>query len=112
MSGKNLPRNQTIGPNKAVILEYEDGEPVPQVGFATANPPLRELMQNVESLVALTLTTNDLSTSGVSASLDGGGAVASGVALMVDKAESQEDVKDQRQMFIDGEKDIWRITAK
>lgn len=112
MRGKNLPRNQTVGPNKAVILEYEDGDPVPEVGFATANPPLRELMQNVESLVALTLTTNDLSTSGVSADLDGGGMAPSGIALMIDKAESLEDVADQRQMFIDAEQDIWRITAK
>ena len=111
MSGKNLPRNITTGPNKAIILEYEEGEPEPSLGFATANPPLADLMKNAESLVALALTTNDLSTSGVKTELSSASA-ASGIALMIDRAESQESVKDQRQLFVDGERQIWSIIQK
>ncbi len=35
----------------------------------------------------------------------------SGIALMIDKAESMEDVNDQRQIFLDKEHEIWEIIA-
>ena len=57
--------------------------------------------------IALYLTTNNLSTSGVSTQLSGGNTLPSGVALILDKAESLEDVQDQRQVFIDKEPDIF-----
>jgi hypothetical protein len=57
--------------------------------------------------IALYLTTNNLSTSGVSTQLSGGGTLPSGIALILDKAESLEDIQDQRQVFIDREPDMW-----
>lgn len=111
MSGKNLPRNMKVGPNKIVLLEYQEGEPTPTFEFATANPPLDQLRALVEMYVALLLTTNNLSTSGVSTSMQGGVAFPSGIAMMIDKAESMEDVEDQRQIFIDNEQKFWDIFA-
>jgi hypothetical protein len=107
MTGKSLPANVIVGPNKVIKLEYEEGEPKPELGYAQANPMLSELMKAVEMHVALTLTTNNLTTSGVSMQLSGSGSFASGIAMMIDKSESMEDVKDQEQIFKDAEYDIW-----
>lgn len=111
MKGKNLPKYIKTGPNKAILMEYAEGEPTPDVGFATASPPLQELMNLIEMQVALLLTTNNLSTTGVSLKLNGS-SLPSGVALIIDKAESMEDVQDQQQMFIDAEKEAFEIYTK
>ena len=111
MRGKNLPRNIKIGPSKAILMEYQEGEPAPDLGFATASPQIDALRNLVESYIALLLTTNNLSTSAVSSSLSGSTA-PSGIAMVIDKAESMEDVNDQRQIFIDNEPAIWRKINK
>lgn len=112
MKGKNLPRNVKVGPSKAILMEWSDKEdPEPSIGFASASPNLDSLKGLVEFYVAMLLTTNNLSTSGVKATLQGSGDFASGVAMMIDKAESREDVQDQEQVFRDGEPTIWRIIA-
>lgn len=111
MRGKNLPRNIKIGPSKAILMEYQEGEPAPDLGFATASPQIDALRNLVESYIALMLTTNNLSTSAVSSSLSGSTA-PSGIAMVIDKAESMEDVNDQRQIFIDNEPSIWRKINK
>ncbi len=112
MRGKNLPRNIKVGPSKAILMEYQEGEPVPELGFATASPQIDALRGLVESYIALLLTTNNLSTSSVSSSLNGQAAAPSGIAMVIDKAESMEDVNDQRQIFIDNEPAIWRKINK
>lgn len=112
MRGKNLPRNIKVGPSKAILMEYQEGEPVPELGFATASPQIDALRGLVESYIALLLTTNNLSTSSVSSSLNGQSAAPSGIAMVIDKAESMEDVNDQRQIFIDNEPAIWRKINK
>ena len=108
MTGKDLPQNIPMGPTKAIILEHEIDDPEPKIGFAQASPQLAQLSANIVSLIALTLTTNELSTSGVSTNLDST-ANPSGVSMMIDKAESMEDVEDQRALFVDAEDDIWDI---
>jgi hypothetical protein len=114
MTGKNLPSVQTHGPSKAIIAEYDPAaeDPKPEIGFASANPPLNELRAQIESQIALALTTNDMSTSQVSGSLDSGTMAPSGIALIIDKSESMEDVKDQRQIFSDAERELWPIVSK
>lgn len=112
MKGENLPRNIKVGVNKALIMEYKSGEAVPELGYATASPQIDSLRALVESYVALLLTTNNLSASSVNASLSGHTSAPSGVAMIIDKAESMEDVNDQRQIFIDKEPEIWSIVNK
>lgn len=99
--GEEPPQHIKLGPNKAILLKYRDGQAEPDIGFATASPPLEELRMLIEMYAALLLTSNNLSTSGVSTSLQGTAAFASGIALMFDKAESLEDVEDQRELFRD-----------
>lgn len=112
MKGKNLPRNVLLGPDKAIVLEHEEGEPVPEIGYLSSNPPLSDLRQIIEMQTALILTSNNLSTSGVSTQLNGNNSAASGISMIIDKSESQEDVNDQQQVFMDNEPDIWRVISK
>lgn len=108
MTGENLPRSIKVGPTKAIIAEYKkDEQAKPEMGFLNANPQLDSLRGLIEMYIALYLTTNNLSTSGVSTQLSGGNALPSGIALILDKAESLEDIQDQRQVFIDKEPDMW-----
>lgn len=112
MKGKNLPTFVKVGPNKIIRMEYQQDEPVPDLGFASAAPQLDSLRGLVESYIALLLTTNNLSTSAVSSSLNGAPTAPSGIAMIIDKSESMEDVNDQRQIFIDKEPAIWRKINK
>jgi hypothetical protein len=110
MRGMNLPHNVTLGPNKCIRLEMtgEENEPTPDIGFANGNPQLDSLMRAVEMEVALLLSTNNLSTNGVSMRLDGAQAFPSALAMMLDKAESMEDVQEQRKIFTSRESDVFR----
>lgn len=114
MTGKNLPSGVKIGPSRGIKIEYDPnaGEPAPQLGFLSANPPLESLMREIEMYVALLLTTNNLSVSGVATQLGTAQTPAAGISLIIDKAESMEDVKDQEQIFIDKEPLIWRKLIK
>jgi len=112
MIGKNLPQTVKLGPNKTINLPVDDEGTTTSAEFITASPPLDALASQVEMYLALLLTTNNLSTSGVRASLDGGVGAASGVALALDKSESLEDVQSQRDIFVCAEKDAIRKTAK
>lgn len=112
MTGKNLPSGVKIGPSRAIRLEYDKEDPVPSAGFMNANPPLAELRGLIEMYVAMLLTTNNLSVSGIATQLGQGQSPASGIAIILDKAESLEDVQDQEQIFHDNEPKIWQLIAK
>ena len=114
MTGKNLPKNVKVGPNSVIRLEYDAAaeESAPQIGFLNANPPLADLKAQIEMFCALLLTTNNLSVSGVATQLGGAATPAAGISLIIDKAESMEDVSDQAQIFKDNEPLIWRLMAK
>lgn len=114
MTGKDLPKKVKIGPNYIIQLEHNEGDPVPQIGFISADPPISALMGLLEMYVALLLSTNNLSTRGFSTSLQGGSgqAAASGISLLIDKSESIEDVEDQAEVFRTKEPEIWDIIKK
>lgn len=109
MTGKNLPKSVQVGPNTCIQLPQEDaGEPEPKMGFMNADAPLAEIQGIIEMDVALMLTTNNLSTSGVSTSLKGGTKdVASGISMLIDRSESNEDISDQQRVFIAKEPKVW-----
>lgn len=111
-TGKDFPKNAKVGPNKIIFLHQQEGDPNPTFEYKNSNPPLDELRALVEMYVALLLTTNNLSTSGVASNLNGGAQFPSGIAMMIDKAESMEDVEDQRQIFVDNEPCVWELYAK
>ncbi len=112
VKGKNLQKVYKTGPNKAITFEMEDKDtPDPSIGYASANPPLDALKNQVVMYVALYLTTNNLSTRAVATELNGTD-MASGVAMMIDKSESTEDVNDQQSIFLNKEPNLWRKIQK
>ena len=103
MTGSNLPKSFKLGPNHCIQIEQKEGQPAPQIGFLSANPPIAELIRAAELYVALLLTTNNLSTKAVASSLSGQREFPSGIAMLIDQAESVEEVSDQRHAFADAE---------
>lgn len=113
MTGKDLPKGVKVGPNYCIQLKQENNEdPSPTIGYLNANPQLAELRANVEMSVALMLTTNNLSTSGFSVSMSSGKDFASGIAMVLDKSESIEDVGEQSLVYVEAEPKIWDKLAK
>jgi len=112
LTGKDLPSTISLGPNKMIGLPQEStDDPTPTAEFITSSPPLEALAKQAETQLALLMTTNNLSTSGIASSLEGGMTAPSGIALTLDKAESLEDVKDQTAIFAEGEIPAIKKTA-
>lgn len=113
MRGKDVPAMVKLGPNKMLRLNHADkDDPQPEAGFLTSDPKLQALKEQIVMYVALLLTTNNLSVKAVSAELGGSQDFASGISLLIDKAESIEDVQDQQQIFLDAEPSIWKKIAR
>ncbi len=112
MTGSHLPKSVKVGPNHCVQLEHEKDDATPTVGYLNSNPPVDQLRSLIEMRVALMLSTNNLSTSGFATSLKGGQSFASGIAMMIDKSESVEDVGEQAKIFIKKEPKVWGLVGR
>ncbi len=114
MTGKGLPKTVKTGPNKVIQLEYDkaNNDPTPTFEFLTANAPLAELMDVMTTWVALLLSTNNLSTAGFSSQLNGASTFPSGIARLLDMAESMEEISDSQEIFRDLEPEVWGILQK
>lgn len=110
MIGPRLPKSIKVGPSHCVQMEITEGEQgKAEFGFASSNPPLADLRELVEMDVALMLSTNNLSTSGFSTKLGSGKDFASGIALMIDKSDSTEDITEQQQVFAQKEPQVFKL---
>lgn len=110
MTGKDLPKSVKVGPNHCIQLQQvESDDPVPTIGYLASNPPLGELKDILEMEVALMLTTNNLSVSTVALGINKGKDFASGIALLIDRSESVEDIGEQAQVFIKKEPLVWKV---
>lgn len=107
MKGADLPEFVPQAPDIALKLEYDKDDPVPEIGYVNSSPALGELRNNIEMILALLLSTNNLSVSSFKLNLQSGETVQSGIAKILDSAESTEDINDQRQIFFDKEPMIW-----
>lgn len=108
VTGKKVPQDLTGGPHRALVFEYDTGDPAPSVEYASSNPPIAEWREAITMYVALLLSTNNLSTRNVSTKLDGSTQMASGIALMIDSSESTENVEDKQNMFKEAEAKAWK----
>lgn len=107
ITGKKIPAEITGGPHRALTYEYDQGDPAPKVEYVSSNPPIDEWRECIAMYVALLLSTNGLSTSNISTKLDGA-QIASGIAMMLDNAESMEPVEDKQKMFQGAEAKCWK----
>ena len=108
ITGKKIPSELTGGPHRALTFDYDTGDPVPKVDYVSSNPPLADWRDSITMYVALLLSTNNLSTKNVSTKLEGSANVISGVAMMIDEAESTESVEDKQNMFRRAEAQLWK----
>lgn len=111
ITGKNLKDRYSLGPNNALIFDYDTEDPEPKVTFASANPPLDAWMRMVEQYVALLLTTNSLSPSSVSGKLDVNN-MASGIAKLIDSSEATNDITDKEEDYTKYEREAFAIIQR
>lgn len=111
MFGKGVPKNLKVGASSFVTLEMKDGDPTPQIGFVTSNPPIQSHLDMIETYVALILSTNKLDTSSVQTKLSATNA-ASGVHEIILRSENTEDLEDQQEIYKDGEPELFEIMKK
>lgn len=112
ISAKDVPKRLVGGPDNAFVFQVEDGDPTPQVFFASSNPPIEAWMQTIKAQIAMLLSTNDLSTKLVSANLDASADMASGIAMLIEQAEVTASQQDVQQIFRDQEPLMWEIIRR
>ncbi len=111
ITGKDLPNRIEGGPDNALVFEVREGDPAPNVFFATSNPPIDKWLETVRMSLAMILSTNNLSPRSISASLDVSNA-ASGVAILIDQSEVTTDIEDVQKIFQDKEPEIWEVIRR
>jgi hypothetical protein len=111
VTAKKVPKTLEGGPHNALIFEYETGDPVPDVKFVSAQPPLDVWMQTVEQYVALLLSTNDLSPTSIANKIDAN-QFPSGIALLIEQSEATSSIEDKQKIFQDAERKLWDIVAR
>ncbi len=109
--GKGVPKNIKIGPSQAITLEVNEGDPNPQIGFATSNPPLDTYMQSVKEYLSALLKTNGLEPAAFMGS-DSGMSAQSGIQELIKKSELLEDQENKREIYRDNEPEIFEIYFK
>lgn len=107
VSGK-IDQEYKGGPHRLIKLKAEKGDPEPSFQYVSSNPPLDQHMRSIEMSTALYLSTNNLSPSNVSGKLDAT-TFPSGIAQMVENAQSTEPVLDRQKYFKDKEPKIWEL---
>lgn len=109
----SIPKEIEAGPHHAMVFEYDSkkGQERPQVQVVSSNPPVAHWMSAIEQYVALLLSTNNLSPSTVAAKLDVHNA-ASGIAMLIEKSESTEDITDSQGYLAKSERRLWSKIVK
>lgn len=110
--GPNAPERVKVGANAAIVVKTNAGEPAAtQIGFASANPPIDSHLRNIEQLVAVVLSTNDLEPSAVSTRLTAEHA-SSGIHELIKGAEVTTSIEDEQGFYREREIKAFRIMAK
>lgn len=100
----------SFSPNSVVSLDLGPSGERPEIGTIKPNVSIQETLRFVEFLIAILLTTKNLSTSSIQGQLTAQTA-ASGVSKALDTAESIEDKKDQQGYFYKAERQLWMLIS-
>lgn len=111
MFGKGIPKNLKVGPSTFVTLEVEQGDPTPQLGFASSNPPIDSHIKMIEGYLAYLLSTNNLDAGTIIGTLTASSAT-SGVQEAIKRSENLDDVEDQQESYRDNEPVLFRLVFK
>lgn len=110
ITGEGLSKKDyAIGPQKALELSTDKGASTPtDAKILQHDPHTDEHLKSAEVLVALTLTTNNLSVKTIAADLNASSA-ASAIAKMVDEADNLDDISEDQDYYGKKEKEALRI---
>lgn len=105
------PPEVEVGPHNLIRLPIDENGNAGKFELVSTDPHTEEWLKAVEVYVALLLTTNNLSPRNISGKLDANN-VASGIAKMIDEAESTEDLSEAQQYFARKEQTFWTIANR
>ena len=108
---KDLPRQIKVGPREGITGSLEEGDPTPQIGFASPSSPLDQHMQMIKQYLVFLLSTKGLD-AGAIASDDGDSMAKSGVHEAIKQSENSEDIVDSQAIYQDGERNLFEIVRK
>jgi hypothetical protein len=111
ISGKDLPKKIEGGPNNAMLFDVREGDPTPQVFYATSNPPVESWLNKIKSQLAMLLSTNDLAPRLISASLDATN-VESGISKLIENSEVTASHQDVQNIYQDAEPHLWEAIRR
>lgn len=97
-----------VNPNSVIPLNYDEDGNKPEIGTIKPEVDTEKVLTLVKTLIAILLSTKNLSVGAIKFDLNAQD-VASGVAKMIDSAESVEDKKDQQSYFMQAEDDLWSL---
>lgn len=98
-------------PNSVLPMNYDAEGNKPEIGQIKPEVDTDKVITYIKTLVALLLTTKQLSVGTVKMNLDAADA-ASGISKLIDSAESVEDKKDQQAYFENAEAQMWELISK
>jgi hypothetical protein len=98
-------------PNSVLPMNFGPNGEKPEIGQIKPEVDTDKVIGLVKTLVAMLLTTKNLSVGAVKMNLDSGD-MASGISKMIDSAESVEDKKDQQAFFEQAEAELWWLLSK
>lgn len=108
----SVPKQMETGPHHAMVLTHDSkkNQKPATVTVVNSNPPVDAWMRAVEQYVALLLSTNNLSPRVMAAKMD---AVSfpSGIAMLIESADSTEDVTESQGEFARVERKAWKKYA-
>ena len=102
--------NLSLNPNSVINLPIGPNGEKPSIETIKPQLDIKEMLEFIESLVGMLLTTKNLSVGTVTGQLTVGNA-GSGIAKMIDRSESVEDRQDTIGYFDNAEKDFWEKFA-
>jgi len=105
--GKGVPKNVKVGPSALITVDMEEGDPTPEIGFATSNPPIEAHLAMIKEYLTYVLLTNKLSPDSADATMS-----VSGIHEMIKQSQNIADIEDQREMYRDGEPVLFKIIFK
>lgn len=109
--GNGLPKAIKVGPSRAVIWEYQEGQPKPELGFATSSPAIGEMVQAIETQLNMLLSSNGLETTTITGSLSASRA-NSGVQELIQRSELVNSIEDNQAIFAPTENQFFSVAVK
>lgn len=111
ITGGSGEENVEVGPASVINLPIMPDGSKPDVKYLQPNLNAGSVIELVDKLIEYFLYTNNLS-AGQSIGDANSGGNASGIAKILDEAQSTEDKEEQKRYFEVGEKELWNKLAK